>query len=65
MQFSYPARQQGKSLVRESYYKYAIDSGRRMVIGTADPDKIFNELKSKYPNARLKKIDHGVVINDS
>lgn len=50
----HPARQ-GKSLALVHSVKFAIVSGRKLMIGSADVDALYDRLKTEYPEAKLSK----------
>lgn len=58
----HPARQQGKSLAGMAVVKYCIAPNRRLIIGTASVDALYDKIKFEYPEAKLSKHENYVLV---
>lgn len=62
IEFIVKSRREGKSLAALFVIKYALASGKVLIIGTNNVDNLFNKIKELYPEAKLTKTSHGVKI---
>lgn len=57
----HPARY-GKSLAAMVLIKYCIASNKKLMIGTANVDALYERIKFEYPEAKLSKHDGYVLL---
>lgn len=58
-----PVKRQGKSDATYRLVEYCLAANKSLIIGTANPNELFNVLKSKYPKAKIEIVNNGVAIN--
>jgi len=56
-------KRQGKRLLTCRSVEFAIYSKKNLIIGTDRPNELYKELKSFYPQANIKMIENGILIN--
>jgi len=58
----HPARREGKSLAGLLVIKYALASNQSLLIGSSNVNALYDKIKSLYPDANLKKLPNGVLV---
>lgn len=58
-----PVRQQGKSNYNLRIVKWAIEAKRKLIIGSSNPEELYQQLKAEFPDADIRKDKQMVVIN--
>lgn len=58
----HPARQQGKSLAGITVIKYCVATNKRLYIGAANVDTLYDKIKFEYPEAKLSKHEGYVLV---
>lgn len=53
----------GKSLRTEWMARFAIETGRNMLLATMKPEWWYRRLRKLFPDAKLKQTEQGVIIN--
>lgn len=60
----HPARREGKTLAGLAVIRFALASGKSLMIGSSKVDELYRQIKFLYPEANIKKLPNGVLIEN-